>query len=32
MEKEILYGDIFIIPNSLQICDDHGSYSRNGCS
>ena len=30
---EPLVGDIFIVPNSLQICDDHGDYcySVNNC-
>ena len=27
--EEIIRGDIFIVPNSLQICDDHGSYGYN---
>lgn len=26
MDSNVLYGDIFVIPNSLQICDDNGLY------
>ncbi|XWV26617.1 putative orfan [Tupanvirus soda lake] len=27
MTDETLYGDIFIVPNSLQVCDNTGSYA-----